>query len=119
MLRNVLSQTLIARKVKPAALARELGLKTSTLDDILKGRVDELKIGVDKALRIADWIGKSVEEIYERKSPTLSDVELELLSCFRALNTEGQTRVSDNVRDLIASGNYEKDIASGLVQENT
>lgn len=48
---------------------------------------------------------------------SLSDQEDELISLFRQLNDEGQEKLIDNCRDLVASGRYIKNNESDLVDK--
>ncbi len=54
---NKLTRILEKRGMRPTQLARAAGLSISTVDDILKGRTNELTVGVDKMLKIADVLG--------------------------------------------------------------
>lgn len=49
----------------------------------------------------------------------LSDREEQLLSIFRCLNEEGQDKLIDNGRDLVASGRYIKNNESSMVGEKS
>lgn len=91
-MRDMLLQLLNDQKLRPAQLAQAAGISTSTVDDIVKGRANELNIGVDKMLRIANVLGVSVEYLYGRNeppgscqslSPDLSSEERELLEDWR------------------------------------
>ncbi len=63
---NKLTRILEKRGMCPTQLARATGLSISTVDDILKGRTNELTVGVDKMLKIVDVLGlTNVFEINE------------------------------------------------------
>lgn len=111
-----LAQILEKRGMRPSQLAQAAGLSTSTVDDILKGKTNELTVGVDKMLKIADVLGTTVEDLYERRRPP-DPCECQLLDLFRSLNTEGKEKALDYLSDLVDTGKYKKRDPSGMVQE--
>lgn len=117
MLKDKLSVLIKERGIKPHALARETGVTSSTIDDLLKGKTNELNIGVDKVLRIANYFGITVEELYDRAPAALSLDERSLLSLFDNLNEEGRERLLIYAQDLVASGRYIKSVEAGVVSE--
>lgn len=111
-----LKNILRSRNMRPSQLAQAAGLSTSTVDDIIKGKTNELSVGVDKMLKIAEALGVTVEELYERgKSPDPG--ERQLLDRFRSLNEEGQEKALDYLGDLVDTGKYKKRDPSGVVLE--
>lgn len=113
-----LAQLLEARGMRPSQLAQAAGLGTSTVDDILKGKTNELNVGVDKMLKIAGVLGVSVESLYGRDEPHRPDpAEQQLLVLFRTLNVEGQEKALAYLGDLIDTGKYKKHDPVGMVQE--
>ncbi|MEE0732823.1 MAG: helix-turn-helix transcriptional regulator [Acutalibacteraceae bacterium] len=117
-----LEQLLEARNMKPAQLAQAAGLGTSTVDDIIKGKTNELNVGVDKMLRIASLLGVSVESLYGRDEPVTPYIppepaERQLLDRFRSLNAEGKEKALDYLDDLVDTGKYKKRDPAGMVQE--
>lgn len=108
MLKEKLRQLLDEKHVKPATFANAIGLKTSTIDDILKGKTNDLNIGVDKVLRMAQWLGVTVEELYERDTPELTVQEKHLLSYYRELNEEGREIALNVIIGLVAGEQYKK-----------
>lgn len=112
-MREKLQQLLEAQGMRPSQLAQAAGLGTSTVDDIIKGRTNELNIGVDKMLKIADVLGVSVESLYGRDNTTalhsLPDPEEhQLLDRFRSLNEEGREKALNYLSDLIDTGKYKR-----------
>ena len=101
-----------AQHMRPSRLAREAGVGTSTIDDILKGKINEKNIGVTKALNIANALGVTVEYLYGLEAGPESSTEVEnldearLLGYFRSLNATGQAKAIDYLADLIATGKY-------------
>ena len=94
-----LKQILEARNMRSAQLAQAAGLSTSTVDDIIKGKTNELNIGVDKMLKIANALGVSVESLYDRDDPnkkasphvqTLTEGETILIELFRQIPEDAQ-----------------------------
>ncbi len=117
-----LKQLIDTRGIKSAQLAQAVGLSTSTMDDILKGKTNELNIGVDKMLKIASVLRVSVEFLYGRDEPirqySPSDpAERRLLEQFRELNEEGQEKALGYLNDLVDTGKYKKIDSLELVQE--
>lgn len=120
-----LEQLLEARGMRPSQLAQAAGLRTSTVDDILKGKTNELNVGVDKMLKIAGVLGVSVESLYGRDAPVSphqpavgpDPAEQKLLSLFRDLNEEGKEKAIGYLDDLVDTGKYKKHNPAGLVQE--
>lgn len=109
MLKEKLKQLLDEKCVKPSTFANAIGVKTSTIDDILKGKTNDLNIGVDKVLRMAQWLGVTVEELYERETPDLTSQEKRLLNYYRELNEEGQEIALNVVIGLVVGEQYKKD----------
>lgn len=121
-MRERLEQLLEARGMRPSQLAQAAGLGTSTVDDIIKGKTNELNIGVDKMLKIASVLGVSVESLYGRAEPVSlysppDPTECQLLDRFRSLNEEGKEKALDYLDDLVDTGKYKKDNPAGVVQE--
>lgn len=121
-MKDVLVQLLNERKMRPAQLAQAAGISTSTVDDIVKGKANELNIGVDKMLRIAKVLGVSVEYLYGRSEPPglyqpPDRDETRLLDYFRLLNAEGQEKALGYLEDLVDTGKYKKHNPAGMVQE--
>ena len=120
-MKEKLDELLKDRGMRPSQLAQAAGLGTST-DDILKGKTNELNIGVDKMLKIASVLGVSVELLYGRKEPSCLHTppkprERQLLDRFRSLNDEGKEKALDNLDDLIHTGKYKKRDPVGMAQE--
>ena len=105
MFKENVKRLLNERGMKVGTLASTIGVSYSTMDSIINGSVDELRIGVDKALAVADYFGVSVEELYDRPAaevavmePTsessadnnLSHDELELLRLWRKAAPDGR-----------------------------
>lgn len=108
-----LEQILKERNMRPSWLAKAAGLSTSTVDDILKGKTNELNIGVDKMLKIAKALGVSVEALYGRNEPENSyslqnQTEQHLLDLFRMLNDDGKEKVLDYIGDLVDTVKYKR-----------
>ena len=121
-MKDILVQLLNERNMRPAQLAQLAGISTSTVDDIVKGRANELNIGVDKMLRIANVLGVSVEYLYNRSEPSglyqpMNHDEVRLLDYFRLLNEEGQEKALGYLVDLVDTGKYKKHNPAGVVQE--
>lgn len=106
--------------MRPSQLAQAAGLGTSTVDDILKGKTNELNVGVDKMLKIAGVLGVSVESLYGRDEPGLQRPdpdEQQLLGHFRELNEEGKEKALGYLEDLVDTGKYKKAGSAGMAQE--
>lgn len=67
--------------------------------------------------KIAQHFGISKGSIVDdtQSPPSLTESEEELLALFRQLNEEGQEKLIDNCRDLVASGRYIKNNESYMV----
>lgn len=121
-MKQKLEQLLEARGMRPSQLAQAAGLGTSTVDDIIKGKTNELNVGVGKMLKIANVLGVSVESLYGKDEPVnpYSPSELaesQLLGYFRLLNTEGKEKALAYLGDLVDTGKYKKHHSVGMVQE--
>jgi len=113
-MKELLEKLLRQRNIKPATFAKAVGLKTSTIDDILKGRTNELNVGVDKAIKIAQGLEISVEELYgvSEHKPVQ---EQEMILLFSQLNAAGQDKVLEYLNDLVATGKYKKGVGENSV----
>ena len=122
-MRDVRVQLLNERNMRPSQLAQIAGISTSTVDDIVKGRANELNIGVGKMLSIAKALGVSVEYLYNRSElsgiyqPAKRD-EARLLDYFRLLSKEGQEKALGYLVDLVDTGKYKKHNPAGVMQES-
>lgn len=115
-MKEILAEILEAQGMRPSQLAQKAGLGTSTVDDILKGKTNELNIGVDKMLKIANVLGVSVESLYGRNEQQDSR-EQQLLTQFRSMNEEGKEKALDYIGDLVDTGKYKKPCEADMVQE--
>lgn len=121
-MKDILVQLLNEQNMRPAQLAQAAGISTSTVDDIVKGKANELNIGVDKMLRIANVLGVSVEFLYGRSEPPgfyqpSDHDEAQLLEFFRKLNAEGKVKALGYLEDLVDTGKYKKHNQTGMVQK--
>lgn len=121
-MKEKLSQLLSSKGIRSSQLAQMTELSTSTVDDILKGKVNELNIGIGKMLRIAAALNVSVEYLYDRDEPTESNHsldadEISLIQNFEQLNDEGKEKVLSYVEDIVDTGKYKKHNSSGMDQE--
>lgn len=111
-MREKLLQIMDERGIKSAQLAAKAGLSTSTVADILSGKVNEQNVGVSKVVKIADALGVSVEFLYGMPEPEgvriETDQELGLLILFRQLGEASRNKVMTYARDLHQSEKYEK-----------
>lgn len=107
MVREKLLKMLAERNIKPSVFAAKIGIKTSTLDDLLKGKTSEYNMGVDKIIKICKGLGISVEDLYGLQKPRLSDNEAILLRNYHFLNAEGQEKLMGYLDDLLSSGRYQ------------
>ena len=109
-MRERLKQIMEERGIKSAQLASKAGLSTSTVADILSGKVNELNVGVSKIVKIADALGVSVEFLYDMPEPEQlraeTEQERELMRSFRALNSEGRAKAFAYIEDLKDTGKY-------------
>ena len=109
-MRERLLKIMEERGIKSAQLAAKAGLSTSTVADILSGKVNELNLGVSKVVKIADALGVSVEYLYGMPEPEQIQNYNEqlLLSCFRDLNEIGRARALSYIEDLLKIEGYRK-----------
>lgn len=103
-MKEKLLQIMNERGIKSAQLAALTGLSTSTVADILSGKVNEMNIGVSKVVKIADALHVSVEYLYGVPEPGSSraetDQELALLQLFRELDDASREKVLVYVSDM-------------------
>ncbi|WP_339060045.1 helix-turn-helix transcriptional regulator [Tepidibacillus marianensis] len=103
MFKENVKKLLNERSMKVGTLASTIGVSYSTMDSIINGNVDEMRIGVDKVLAIAEYFGVSVEELYGRPvvkkvveevpvqaANDLSAEELELIKLWREALPDGR-----------------------------
>lgn len=106
-MRERLLQIMEERGIKSAQLASMAGLSTSTVADLLNGKVNEMNVGVSKVVKIADALGISVEYLYDVPEPGVrSEQERRLLDQFRVLNDVGRAKVLEYMDDLKCTGKY-------------
>jgi transcriptional regulator with XRE-family HTH domain len=103
MFKENVKNLLNERGMKLGTLASSIGISYSTMDSIINGNVDEMRIGVDKVLAIAEYFGVTVEELYDKpivkkieemparaRTAGLSAEESELISLWRDAMPEGK-----------------------------
>ena len=112
--------TVIKRRMKQAnmgnkELAEKAGIPLRTLNNILYGITTNPT--VTAITGIAHALGCTIDELVEdmENPDRLTAKEEQLLSLFRQLNQEGQDKLIDNGRDLVASGRYIKNNESAMV----
>lgn len=100
-------------------LSRMAQIPYATLNDLIQGITDPMRIGVDKVLRLSVIMNTTVEDLYgeEQQPHPLTPAETSLLEDFRDLNGEGQEKVAGYAKDLLATGQYKKSHQPGVVQE--
>lgn len=102
MFKEKVKNLLAEHGMKLGTLASSLGISYSTMDSIINGNVDEMRIGVDKVLAIAEYFDVTVEELYNKpvvhkaeEAPDfiadLSAEESELIRLWRDAMPEGRT----------------------------
>ena len=97
-------------------IAEQIGVSPSTIYRYENNEIASMKI--DKLKAIADLLHTNASNLLGWSSDnTIKDVEIVLLTDFRQLNEEGQEKVSEYVRDLLASGRYIKNHKTGLVEK--
>lgn len=97
---------------------RKSGVKYSTLRDLVKKEgYDELNMEVGNVFKIATMLGVSVEELYNRTAPSLTNDEAVLVKNYRKLSEEGQGVASAAVLGFVVCGQYKKHNSDRLVQE--
>ena len=104
-----------------------------TIDELVeksgvpKGTINKIISGTTKAptleniRSIAYALGKTLDDFddtpqKQKNSPPLSDGETQLVTLYRQLNTEGQSKLVDYADDLVTSGKYIKSYPPGLAQ---
>lgn len=98
-MRERLQKLLEARGLKTAQFAKLADVSNSTVDDILKGKTNDEKVGVDKVLRMAEALGVSVEYLYGRQEKVvgsniqLTDIEKEIITEYRKADEVGKAIV--------------------------
>lgn len=125
----MLSNQQIANRIKQLAKAQGIPLKVM-LSDLHMGinTISQLSnrqnISLDVINPIAQYLGCTADYLFgytddsapKKEQPAqsgpaleaLSSAEIQLLSLYRELNTEGKKKVQDFVQDLIDTGKYKK-----------
>lgn len=121
-MREKLLQLMKEKNIRPAQLAKITGLSTSTIDYIVKGKIDEMNIGVSKMVKIANALDTSVEYLYDIDEPSAEMLvqnqdEKRLVSLFRDLNEEGREKALSYLEDLVDTGKYKKYNQDGMAEK--
>jgi len=64
MIREMVEDEIWVRRITEHAAAREIGMPTTTLHDLLSGKSQEDNISVGSAIKIARWLGLTLDEMY-------------------------------------------------------
>lgn len=98
-------------------VADKLGVAPSTIYRYENGGIANM--GISSMKKLAEVLDVAVSDILGMPSPDISPSlnkrEELLLDLFRQLNDEGQEKLIDNCRDLVASGRYIKNNESDMV----
>ena len=117
-----LRQVDILERTLPLCSKYGVKMNKSDISQYVSGKVepnqDKLFI-LSLALNVSEgWLmGYNVARSRHSDPVRLSEAEQSLLSCFRALNDEGQHRLIEYGDDLVASGRYIKSGSDRLVEE--
>lgn len=91
-----------ASKLSNEALAKLAGIPKGTLSKILGSETKDPQIS--NIIKISQALGVTADYvIFGKEEPKYDD---DCLKMFSSLNSEGQNKVLDYMRDLIKSGNY-------------
>jgi hypothetical protein len=113
-MREKLLKWLEENGIRPATFARDNDLKYTTVDDIIKGRTNEDKVGVATAMRIAEGMETTVEELYGKAAPPRQDNQI--IRLYYTLNEEGREKLLEQADLLVGSGKYKKRDPAELVE---
>lgn len=108
------------------ALCREAGVPRATMTELKMGRSKDLS--KPNALKFAEALGVSLDEIYGKKENTpapsedsvgvLTKEELSRISAAMAeMNEEGRERAVEMVEDLAAGGRFKKHCSDAMDKE--
>jgi transcriptional regulator with XRE-family HTH domain len=103
-----IQQLLNEKHIKSATFAKQAGVSVSTMNDIIKGTINPMNIGVDKVIRIAEGLGVTVEELYGRQS-VVDDDETTLVWLYRDMTADGRRELIKHARLLYGNEEYKKD----------
>ena len=112
-----------AKGIGNKALSEKASIPIGTLNKIIYGETTNPSLETLTALAQAlectldDLIDDNFFCNSSINSAPINENETQLLALFRQLNGEGQDKLIDNCRDLVASGRYIKNDEFGLVGE--
>ena len=112
-----------AKGIGNKALSEKASIPIGTLNKIIYGETTNPSLEMLTALAQAlectldDLIDDNFFCNSSINSAPINENETQLLALFRQLNGEGQDKLIDNCRDLVASGRYIKNDEFGLVGE--
>ena len=104
------------RGLLQSELAALIGVKSSGV--ISNWETDKSEPDADKIVKLCHALDVSASYLLDYYgAEDVNGAEYHLLHDFRQLNEEGQEKVSEYVRDLVASGRYIKNHKTGLVEK--
>ena len=111
-----LAEILEEKGIRQAELSRKTGLATSLISNYITGKTSP---SLDYALKIANALGITLDDMVGRKRSSLSKVQRALLADFDSLNDEGQSVLTVVLNSLKVSHGKNTKIKGGVVQTNT
>ena len=89
----------------------------STPQKISSFETGRTRISLESFISLCELYGISPDAFFDLPNQNLSSKEYILINIFRSLNEEGQDKLIDNGRDLVATGRYKKNNEIGMVGE--
>lgn len=102
----------ISKNISQEEVAEYLGSTPQKVSSFETGRT---RISLEAFISLCSFYDITPDSFFEFPNNCISAKELQLLSLFRKLNEEGQDKLMDHGRDLVATGRYIKNNEFGMV----
>lgn len=115
----------IGEKLKSIRISKDISQEEvaeyldSTPQKVSSFETGRTRISLEAFISLCSFYDITPDSFFDFPNNGISAKELQLLSIFRKLNEEGQDKLIDNGRDLVASGRYIKNNESGMVGEKS
>ena len=94
---NRIGDLMRERGLKPFPFSKEIGVKSSTMTSIYKGKVNFENIRIDTFIRIAHGLGMTADELFygERSDQLQIDsAEQHIVDCYRSTDARGKAAIT-------------------------
>ena len=113
----------IGKKLKRIRMSKNISQEdvasflNSTPQKVSSFETGRTRISLESFISLCELYGISPDSFFDLPNHNFSPKEHALINIFRSLNEEGQNKLIDNGKDLVATGRYIKNDKVGMVDK--